>query len=447
LADRVTTMAAEDVEFMVSSDRDAVTDFAPVIEDMGLENFISSAIGLEVTTIEIGHFLGFPLLHNYLADNGGALDWTGLEPQEILDGIRQLGDPNAAEQPVVFVGHPRDGILGYFDQYGLDAYASDGNLPLVAPSLAVALTSPIIASDTWTDDFDGIELLNSKRLEFIRTPLSSELQDYGKDNSSVSIYDMIERTMDEQQGLIDGTYTLGGGGHEGTIDDWFNLLNLGYHYTALGNSDTHDKTHVEAGCPRNFVASETDDPALLRPEDIAKAVREGRVVASYGPFIRFYVDDPDTGPGSTVVKTGEVTLSFDVQSPSWFDVERVEVYENGTLIAEYAIPSPNSDVINLSEQLTVNPDGDAWYVVIAMGSGDLSPVFTPVEIPPVQLQDVVVTALDGVPGVSTLLDVTWPIPRAFPIHPYALTNPIWIDRDGDGFDPPGLATWLVDPGL
>ena len=80
-----------------------------------------------------------------------------------------------------------------------------------------------------------------------------------------------------------------------------------------------------------------------------------------------------------------------------------------------------------------------------LGSGDLGPVFTPVDIAPVQLQDVVIDALAGVPGIDNLLEPAWPIPRAYPLHPYALTNPIWIDRDGDGFDPPGIATWLAAP--
>ncbi len=445
LEGRVTTMAAEGVEFFTSNDHDAVTDYRPVVEHLGLEHFVGTGIGLEVTTLEIGHFLGFPLLHDYLVEAGGAFDWTDLTPEEIVEGIRLLGDPKAAEPPVVFVGHPRDGILGYFDQFGLDHYESEDGGPKISPSIAVALTNPLITADNWTEDFDALEILNAKRFELIRTPLTSELQAYGADPDSLPVYRLIERTMDEQQDLIDGVETLGGGGHEGTVDDWFNLLNLGFRYTALGNSDTHGKTSIESGCPRNFVVSDTDSPGFLRAEDVAQAVREGRVVASYGPFIRFSIDGEQNGPGSTVVNDGEIELSIEVQSPSWFDVDRVEVYENGVLIYEFAIETPNTDVINFSETIAHQPAQDAWYVVMAMGQGDLAPVFTPVDIPPIQLQDVVTDALSGVPGVSTLLEEAWPIPRAFPIHPYALTNPVWVDRDGDGFDAPGLPTWLQGP--
>lgn len=33
----------------------------------------------------------------------------------------------------------------------------------------------------------------------------------------------------------------------------------------------------------------------------------------------------------------------------------------------------------------------------------------------------------------------------FPMVPYALTNPIWLDVDGDGWEPPGLPAWLHAP--
>ena len=86
--------------------------------------------------------------------------------------------------------------------------------------------------------------------------------------------------------------------------------------------------------------------------------------------------------------------------------------------------------------------------MIALGSDDLAPVFTPVEIAPIQLQDIVEGALGNVDlgswDLSELLS-TAPIPRTFPVHPYALTNPIWIDRDGDGFDAPGLPAWVQPP--
>ena len=91
--------------------------------------------------------------------------------------------------------------------------------------------------------------------------------------------------MAEQEGLVDGTYKLSVD-VQGTVDDWFTLLNLGFRYTALGNSDTHGTTSTESGCPRNYVLVDEDDPAFLDDQLVADAVRAHRVVASYGPFVR-----------------------------------------------------------------------------------------------------------------------------------------------------------------
>ena len=39
-----------------------------------------------------------------------------------------------------------------------------------------------------------------------------------------------------------------------------------------------------------------------------------------------------------------------------------------------------------------------------------------------------------------------PIPRGFEVIPFALTNPIWVDQNGDGnFMAPGIPEWLERP--
>ena len=121
LADRVRTMVCEGVEFFSSTDHDFMTDYAPTVELLGLEDWVQTAVGLETTTVEIGHFLSFPLESDFLAEAGGAFDWTDLTPSEILDEIEDQG-VSAGYEPMTFIGHPRDGILGYFDQYGFSPY-------------------------------------------------------------------------------------------------------------------------------------------------------------------------------------------------------------------------------------------------------------------------------------------------------------------------------------
>jgi hypothetical protein len=264
----------------------------------------------------------------------------------------------------------------------------------------------------------------------------------------VSTLDLLARTESEQTALIDGDAFISDEA-PGPLDDWFTILNLGYRVTALGNSDTHSKTSTEAGCPRNYVQLGTDDPAEVTPGAVAKAVKKGRVVASYGPFVRFGVNNWANGPGSTVVDSGAVDLFIEVQTPSWFGVDRVELYENGTLIYDWTLQDGHDALVDLATSVRITPDQDSWYVVIAMGEDDLSPMFTPVDIMPIQLQDIVNGAIGEIDigpfDLSSFASGGAPIPRTFPVHPFAITNPVWIDKDGDGFDPPGTPAWLTTP--
>lgn len=451
LPDRVRTMACEGVEFFASTDHDYITDFAPVVEEMGLEAWVQTTPGIETTTIEQGHFLAFPLSRDFRGDNGGALDWQGLPPQSIIDGLRAKGD-EAGTEPLIFVAHPRDGILGYLDQYGFDPFEGEVGEPSFSTPLFYVLAAN--ATDTVNDaelvslDFDAFELFTGKRQDINRTPTAPELDAYIAEDASPAGPDddatnraWFERTMAEQDALSSDVFRLTSD-IQGNVDDWFALLNLGYRQTAIGNSDTHGMTSTEAGCPRNWVISDTDSPAFIDDQAVADAVREHRVVASYGPFLQMWVEDAVIG--SDVAAEGTVDVRIEVQAPSWIDVDRVELYENGTLIAEWDVP-PGAAAPRFAEAISLQPTQDAWYVAIAMGEESLAPVFTPVEIPYIPLDEAVTGALGGLtvfqtPALAGLLTPI-PFPKKYAVLPYALTNPIWVDVDGGGFTPPGRAAW------
>ena len=148
--------------------------------------------------------------------------------------------------------------------------------------------------------------------------------------------------------------------------------------------------------------------------------------------------------GSDIVSAGPIEITIEAQAPSWMDLDRVELYENGTLIKEFLLED-SKDPYRFATSFEHQPTKDSWYVVIASGDGDMAPVFTPVEIPVIDLQLIVIEALTAINGVSQFLEPAVPIPRMFPIHPYAITNPIWVDQSGDGFDAPGLPPWLKPP--
>jgi hypothetical protein len=445
LTDRVRSMACEGVEFFVGTDHDYLTDYAPIIEDLGVGDWVTTAVGNETTTVEIGHFLGFPMAQKFTGDAGGAFDWTGMTPEEIIGELRVAGE-DAGFDAAVFVGHPRAGILGYFDQYGLDPYGGTPGLaggpgtPLIRiPTLG--LTNPLISSDLFTLDIDGMEVMGTKDLYYVRTPTQPELDQFIEDGST-TMYDIFERTLQEQQDLQDGVYRFGWG-HEGQIEDWFTLLNLGFRHTALSNSDSHGWTSTEAGCPRNYIASTTDDPAFIDEQEIADAVRDHRVVATFGPFVQIWVDGHPIGD-EVVPADATVDLQVEVQAPTWMDLDRVEIYQNGTLIHVFEV-DVEGDPYRLDETLEITLSEDAWFVAIAMGDEDLAPVFTPVEVPYLPLDEVVMDALSAVEAVTTFLTPSVPIPRQYPVYPFGLTNPIWVDLDGNGFDAPGIPDWLEAP--
>ncbi len=435
---RLASMLAEGVEFFPSTDHDYLTDFDPKIEELGLEPWIQTVVGVEVSPMEMGHIIGFPQDADNLLEAGGAFEWTDMEPEEIFDTLRASG-PDGYD-PVVIVAHPHDGILGYFDQFGLNPYEDDdGDIKIDRPLLS--LTNDLLAPENFSMDFDVLEVLNSYRFDLIRSPTQEEADDYA-DGRAVTAYEWVARTVDEQEALWAGDTTLGAG-IKGQVDTWFSLLNLGYRHTAVGSSDTHTPEKTPSGQPRTWIAAPTDSPAYLDPGDIADALRSHQAVLSYGPFLRFEADGQPIG--SEIIASGAVELFVEVQSPSWFDVDRAELYENGTLIHSWEIATPNSGVVNLSETYTVEPTEDAWYVLIALGDDDMDPVFPALEREQLQFQDVVTEALGSMPSLAALLSPAAPRPRKTAIVPYALTNPIWVDADGDGWDAPGLPGWMSEP--
>ena len=67
---------------------------------------------------------------------------------------------------------PRDGLLGYFDQYG-DPYTGT-NHAVVEPNFINASANEAIDPGLFTMEFDAMEILNAKRLRY-------PLRDNGRD--------------------------------------------------------------------------------------------------------------------------------------------------------------------------------------------------------------------------------------------------------------------------
>jgi hypothetical protein len=247
-----------------------------------------------------------------------------------------------APEAIIDVHHPRlDDTVGYFNIGGLNPHTDRAS------------------ARGFSFDFDALEVLNGYQ-------------------------DPVRRSVDR------------------TIDDWMGLLNHGHLVTATGNSDTHHLTYNIGGYPRNYVQVTDDRPEVVRPQEVAGALRAHRSFFTTGPFVRLAaggggIGDLVRAPG------GHVTAEITVEAAPWISVDRMILYVNGREVRRWRIP-PAKGAVRLHERVEVTTPTDGYFLVRVDGDKLMAPVV----------------------GDT----------RTFGVRPLALTNPIFLDVDGNGkYDP------------
>ena len=176
--------------------------------------------------------------------------------------------------------------------------------------------------------------------------------------------------------------------------DWLALLNQGYRIRATGNSDSHELAEP-VGIPRNYL----DVPkrgAGLNDKAIADAVRRGALYLTSGPLLSV-TQDGESVIGANL-EGAEQKITIRIDAAPWVAVEDLNLYVNGRLRKSRKVSAGEvySETIHLRR--------DSVVVVEVMGPA--TPVYAKL-----------------LPG----------------LEPIALTNPIYVDADGDGrWQPPGL---------
>jgi hypothetical protein len=474
LDQRVLTFAAEGLEVLTATDHNIVTDYAPLVQTLGLRDFIHSTVGIEMTTLEMGHFNAFPLNYQAGSVTHGSFQWMNLAPAELFATLRNtaaIGMPDT----VVQVNHPRDSILGYYHQFGLDADTG-------TPRDNVSIADP--NGPAWGDknqnfswDFDAMEVFNGKRAELLHTYRMPDARPakmptttdgvptyWDPDQNGGHPGDVVRTPCKSGPTMAGCVYAAQPVAFPGSIEDWFLLLNKGgrtvastypeltentetFHpVTATGNSDSHGQYFEEAGYPRNWVRVPTDEPRNVTDAQVAQSVKQHAVVLSNGPYVEVSLKDPATGKTAQVgdlfsTATPTLKLHVKVSAPAWIAVEKIVVYSNANstnsstakplTITEGLLDA--SHVVRFDQDLDFSPANaaDAWVVVTAEADKTMFPVLTPLEQPPLQISDAISTIAGplglGADGMNDLR------PQAVgPARPFAMTNPIWIDVDGDG---------------
>ena len=466
-SERIVTMLAEGVDFFVASDHDFVTDLTSDVAALGATGAVKAALSQEITYFDSGHFGAYPFDPANLPDptshTGGALDWGDSTAPVGMgypsDGSYDLS-PNdmalLAKGPpfnavVVQANHFNSGTLGYMRIHGIDTTTVP---PQSSVDPSKIRLDPSI-TNTWTDELTALEL-------------------------------WIENSR-PQAALAVGE----------NLGDWFNLLNNwssapGHQLlrkTATFDSDTHSTTIVQAGGPRNMIADASGSIAAINPVTVANHINDGRNIGTNGPFLQVSIVG-DSGATAThalgspllvPATLGTAAIHVDVASPDWAEFDQIQIFVNNVPsctttspnfvgstkklcppVADYTLNkgtdfTVTSVPVNGSTRLEAHvvktltggslPAGDAWVVVIVKGTDGVSKPLFPMAPPSIFRK---ACALDPCRGCTTAGDcapffgscndqnlTTADLADGnlgqCGITSLAIANPLFIDRDGDGF--------------
>jgi hypothetical protein len=404
--------AAEGIDFFSSSDHDHISDYAPVIASLGLQDRLAWAPGIETTTFTYGHFNAWPLPIDRSLPNGGSIDW-GREsnsrfPRDIFALMRERG------AAVIQVNHPRgtnaEDFQAFFDRAGLIVDPDVqmlGSDPLAQPVSNTLLRLPE-GQPIFDRGFDAVELLNGFGF--------SDTDGDGR--------------LDEYRANI-------------TLRDVFGFLAQGFKPTMVGVSDSHSAYNTLIGYPRTLVQSEGTDA-----ESVAAALKAGRAVATNSPLLHVQAIGLSSGSlGALVASDGTLTLEIRSEAQTQAQIDRFEVFVNTWSRSPALTPTGSRQLSSITPTETVSvaavpvmrPNGgtvyiatasvpisvtkDAFVVVRATGTEPLFPFLL---------------AGRGTPNPAATSAADFFAQRSGP-PAIAVSNPIFIDRDGDGvYHPPAL---------
>jgi hypothetical protein len=333
MQDRIYEFVADDVQMIVSTDHNVISDYDPYIRELDAGRYITSAVGDEMTTGAWGHFGAFPLPRDLERAGQGAVLVHGRKPLDFFNDVR-VNAPGA----IIDVHHPRiDSEIGYFDISHFDARGDRAEKP----------------GFSW--DFDAVEVMNGYQ-------------------------DPVRRSVDR------------------VVDDWFSLLNHEHLVTATGNSDTHHLTFNIGGYPRNYVKVQDDHPHSVDGVQLARAVKGHHAFFTTGPFVTLLVNNGTIGD-LVPARGGKVHADVTVQAAPWVSVDRVTLYLNGVEAKRWTVPAGTAPM-RFHETLDLTTPSDGYVVVRVDGDKSLAPVV----------------------GDR----------KTFTAYPFALTNPVFLDVDGDG---------------
>lgn len=179
--------------------------------------------------------------------------------------------------------------------------------------------------------------------------------------------------------------------------DWFSLLNAGSMVRGVGSSDSHT-VGDPVGQGRTWLRSSTDEPSQIDTNELYRHFRDGVSSMAIGLFGWATVQGQSSGSLVAPID-GEITVQFHIAGASWAEVETAKVYMNGVAVAQAeTAPRKAGEPLDTNVWFTIPaPEHDAWMLCSVRGPKPPGPWWTTM-----------------MPGLVLM------------------TNPVWIDVDGDG---------------
>lgn len=321
---RLLSIAAEGVEVPISTDHDFVSDYDPVVDELGLSAWVAPQVGIETSSLVWGHVNSWPLVPDYDRPGGDAVPWFDRSPGDVYDLMRARGD-----HVVIQLNHPRHPTSGAFETLRFNAET------LMAERDPTALGLP--ADTELSDfDFDALEVAN----------------DFDADQFADSFH------------------------------DWLALVAGGHPAVATGSSDSHGRSaYIGNSRTYVYVGPGADDPASIDGDAVNEALVAGKAVVAQGAFVTAAIVDPTTGqpaaPGALVDLSGqtEAEVAIRVQAPPWMPLARIAVYAGREIATTIGLDSGDTQVVRHDGTITIPiDDGDGFFVILVEAAGPGAPV-------------------------------------------------------------------------
>ncbi len=315
--DRMRSAAAAGLDVVITTDHDGIVDLSGAVVEAGVERWVRTQLGSEVTATLPEHMNAWPFPPVPEQARGDLVEWYGHSQPEIYARIRDRG----AE--VIQLNHARvNGECGLLCLLDWDRVSESPSLE-DPTELGLPSDGPV-----WSWDLDAFEVMNSNRSPFL-DPADPR--------------------------------------HTGAFSDWLAFHNLGHRVTGMAVTDVHGLDIP--GMPLTWLAVDDDDPATVTDEALVDAVLGGHAVMSTGALARVSIDG--AGPGDTVTDTdGEVVLELRVEALPEVDVTEVHVLVNCDAASQVDTTDPG-EVVKHDGEVSLSVSEDAHVVVVGFGTASM----------------------------------------------------------------------------